>query len=198
MKNCEFEIKKEDSDTEESETSSCHGDPQKRVAKAKRAASRKAEKAKTKAKKAVAVANATAKAMIKQATDAGRKEQQRLSRKTKKDERKIKEVEQQAKKDDKDAGKRKDLAAGALQKLAPALKSAKKAIDSAPKCGVLPCAIGTLQQGLDEMTDIHDSCVKVKADNSQMLPDGFVAMKWLNDKLGALKKSEGLVNHLCH
>ena len=57
-------------------------------------------------------------------------------------------------------------------------------------------AVDMLKEGLSELTIISDVCMEVSKNDEALLPTGFDRMKWLNDKLSAVKKAQGLAEFL--
>ena len=57
-------------------------------------------------------------------------------------------------------------------------------------------AVDMLKEGLSELTIINDVRMEVSKNDEALLPTGFERMKWLNDKLSAVTKAQGLVEFL--
>ena len=168
-------------DSDDTSTSSSHGNAKVRAAKDKRAAQRavlKGNAAKAQAKKAEAKAKKKAK------KDEHRGKQRALLAAKAKNQ------------DDIAVAKRKSLAKEALPKLAVALTSVKKTLGAAQMTSAPDTAVDMLKEGLSELTIINDVCMEVSKNDEALLPTGFERMAWLNDKLSAVKKAQGLVEFL--
>ena len=183
-------------DSDDTSTSSSHGNAKVRAAKDKRVAQRAVRKANAKVKATIRDAQLNATAAKAQA----KKAEAKAKKKAKKEEHRGKQralLAAKAKDQENNAvAKRKSLAKEALPKLAVALTSVKKTLGAAQMTSAPDTAVDMLKEGLSELTIINDVCMEVSKNDEALLPTGFDRMKWLNDKLSAVKKAQGLVEFL--
>ena len=179
-------------DSDDDSTSSSHGNAKMRAAKDKRAAHRAVRKASAKVKATMREAQLNANAAKAQAKKAAAK----ATKKAKKDEQRAQPAAKTKDQEKGVAAKRKLLAKDALPKLAAALKSVNKTLGAAQMTSAPDSAVDMLKEGMSELTVINDVCMEVARNQDALLPTGFDRMKWLNDKLTAVKKAEGLVQFL--